>query len=86
MPVKNEEKSQIRLVSIPDGLDPGDDRTDVLKVTESILKNMPGHFKDLIEKSNPSNDDEQISCIIADATFGWALEVAEKMGIKRAAV
>ena len=23
---------------------------------------------------------------IADATFGWALEVAEKMGIKRAAV
>ena len=26
MPVKNEEKSQIRLVSIPDGLDPGDDR------------------------------------------------------------
>uniref|UniRef100_A0A2N9HEB4 Uncharacterized protein n=1 Tax=Fagus sylvatica TaxID=28930 RepID=A0A2N9HEB4_FAGSY len=82
MPVKNEEKSQIRLVSIPDGLDPGDDRTDVLKVTESILKNMPGHFKDLIEKINQSNDDEQISCIIADATFGWALEVAEKMGIK----
>jgi hypothetical protein len=86
MPVKNEEKSQISLVSIPDGLDPGDDRTDVLKVTESILENMPGHFKDLIEKINPSNDDEQISCIIADASFGWALEVAEKMGIKRAAV
>jgi folate-dependent phosphoribosylglycinamide formyltransferase PurN len=47
---------------------------------------MPGHFKDLIEKINQSDDDEQISCIIADATVGWALEVAEKMGIKRAAV
>ena len=57
-------QGRIRLVSIPDGLDPADDRTDVLKVTESILKNMPGHFKDLIEKINQSNDDEQISCTL----------------------
>ena len=42
---------------------------------------------DLIEKINQSNDDDdQISCIIADTTVGWALEVVEKMGIKRAAV
>ena len=30
MVVKSEEKSPIRLVSIPDGLEPGDDRKDVL--------------------------------------------------------
>ena len=36
-----------------------------------------------MEKINQSN---QISCLIADPTVGWALEVAEKMGIKRAAV
>ncbi|KAL4633524.1 hypothetical protein ACB092_04G128900 [Castanea dentata] len=60
-------------------------RNDTLKLAESILKAMPGHFKDLIEKINQSNDDDQISCIIADTTIGSALEVAEKMGIKRAA-
>ena len=85
MPVKNEEKSPIRLVSIPDGLEPGDDRNDLTKLTESVLKFMPAHFKDLIEKINKSDDDDQISCVIADTTVGWALEVAEKMGIKRAA-
>ena len=86
MTVKNEEKSPIRLVSIPDGLEPGDDRNDLTKVIESVLKFMPAHFKDLIEKINKSDDDDQISCVIADATVGWALEVAEKMGIKRAAL
>ncbi|KAL4633506.1 hypothetical protein ACB092_04G127400 [Castanea dentata] len=86
MAVKREEKSPIRLVSIPDGLEPGDDRNDTPKLTESIEKVMPGHLKDLIEKINQSNDDDQISCIIADTMVGWALEVAEKMGIKRAAV
>ena len=85
MPVKNEDKSSIRLVSIPDGLEPGDDRKDSIKLTESVLKFMPAHFRDLIEKINKSDDDDQISCVIADATIGWALEVAEKMGIKRAA-
>ena len=38
MPVKNEEKSPIRLVSIPNGLEPGDDRNDALKLTQSMLK------------------------------------------------
>ena len=86
MVVKSEEKSPIRLVSIPDGLEPGDDRKDVLKLTQSMLKVMPVHLKDLIEKINQSNDEDQISCVIASIGVGWALEVAEKMGIKRAAV
>ncbi|GMY39796.1 UDP-glycosyltransferase 83A1-like [Fagus crenata] len=86
MAVKNEDKSPIRLVSIPDGLEPGDDRKDFIKLKESVDKFMPAHFKDLIEKINKSDDDDQISCVIADATVGWALEVAEKMGIKRAAL
>ena len=83
MAVKSEEKSPLRLVSIPDGLEPRDDQNDTPKLTENIQKVMPGHLKDLIEKINQSN---QISCIIADPTVGWALKVAEKMGIKRAAV
>ena len=85
MPENNEEKSPIRLASIPDGLEPGDDRNAV-QLINSVQKVMPGHLKDLIEKINQSNDDEQISFVIADAFAGWALEVAEKMGIKRAAI
>ena len=81
MPVKNEEKSPIRLVSIPDGLDPGDDRRNSMKLIDRVLNFMPAHFKDLIEKINES---DEIS-VIADITVGWALEVVEKMGIKRAA-
>ena len=52
MVVKSEEKSPIRLVSIPDGLESGDVRKVFLKLTLSMLKVMPVHFKDLIEKIN----------------------------------
>ncbi|XP_065638744.1 UDP-glycosyltransferase 83A1-like [Quercus suber] len=80
MPVK----SLRRLVSLPDGLEPGDDRTDALKLINSFQEVMPGHFKDLVEKSNESYDD-RISCVIAGISVVWAFEVAEKMGIKSAA-
>ena len=84
---KDGKQSRIELVSIPDGLHPGAHRNDDdVKLTESVLTVMPGHFKDLIEKINRTNEDKQITCVIADTTVGWALEVAEKMGIKRAAV
>ncbi|XP_030940419.1 UDP-glycosyltransferase 83A1-like [Quercus lobata] len=76
-------KSPIRLVSFPDGLEPGDDRNDKIKLINSFLEVLPGHFKDLIEKINES-DDEHISCVITDGMVVPALEVAEKMGIKMA--
>ena len=76
-------KSPIRLVSFPDGLEPGDDRNDTIKLFNSFLEVMPGHFKDLIEKINESND-EHISCVITDGMVVPALEVVEKMGIKMA--
>ena len=75
-------KCPIRLVSFPDGLEPGDDRNDKIKLINSFLEVLPGHFKDLIEKINES-DDERISCVITDGMVVPALEVARKMGIKR---
>ena len=85
LPDEDEAQSRIRLASIPDGLGPGEGRKDLLKSTDSMLRVMPGHLKELIEKVNNSNDDEKITCVIADTTVGWALEVAEKMGIKSVA-
>ncbi|KAL7221430.1 hypothetical protein ACSBR1_023396 [Camellia fascicularis] len=37
------------------------------------------------EDENESDMDEKISCVITDESLGWALEVAEKMGIRWAA-
>ncbi|XVE56840.1 hypothetical protein DITRI_Ditri04bG0043000 [Diplodiscus trichospermus] len=81
-----EEQRLISLVSIPDGLEPEDDRQDYFKLTESIARVMPGNLRSLIENINRSDVDGQIDCVIADKAAGWALEVANKMGIKRVMV
>ncbi|CAK9186018.1 unnamed protein product [Ilex paraguariensis] len=44
---------------------------------------MPRKLQELIERINESGDDK-ITCVIADESIGWALEVAAKMGIRRA--
>ncbi|KAF8389722.1 hypothetical protein HHK36_024241 [Tetracentron sinense] len=85
---KCEEKSGsgIHLVSVPDGLEPGDYKKDPLKLMETIPRVMPCHLEDLIRKMQQSVEDhDHITCIIADITVWWALEMAEKLGIKRAA-
>ncbi|KAA8547920.1 hypothetical protein F0562_004349 [Nyssa sinensis] len=58
---------QIHLVSIPDGLEPWEDRNDLGKLSEAIFQVMPGKLEELIEKINGSGSDN-ISCIIADET------------------
>ncbi|XVE56839.1 hypothetical protein DITRI_Ditri04bG0042900 [Diplodiscus trichospermus] len=86
-PKQVKEQSLISLVSIPDGLPlDGDDRNDVFKLAESMRRVMPGHLEDLIVKLNQSNINEQIKCVIAETSVGWALEVAKKMGIGAVAV
>ena len=75
--------SKINLVSIPDGLGPENDRNEIGKLCEAILLTMPEKLEELIININNSNgDDDKISCIVVDAGMGWALEAANKMGIK----
>ncbi|XP_030939569.1 UDP-glycosyltransferase 83A1-like [Quercus lobata] len=76
--------SPIRLVSLPDGLEPEDDQTDALKQINSFEEVKLDHFKHLIEKINESDDDDRIICVIVDVTVAWAFDVAEKMGIQSA--
>ncbi|KAK2634633.1 hypothetical protein Ddye_029425 [Dipteronia dyeriana] len=86
MPEKAWWSQIIRFVSIPDGLEGEDDRKDAAKTRETMLRVMPGHLKNLIDKVNQSNDGGQIKCVLADTTVGWVLEVAKKMGIPGTAV
>ncbi|GAY69519.1 hypothetical protein CUMW_288350, partial [Citrus unshiu] len=49
---KNDLGEQIRLVSIPDGMEPWEDRNDLGKLTEKFLQVMPGKLEELIEEIN----------------------------------
>ncbi|KAF7803068.1 UDP-glycosyltransferase 83A1-like [Senna tora] len=82
---KGEEvRSEIRLTSIPDGLEDGISRNCLEMLTESICQVMPKELEMLIKEINQS-DSVKISCVVADVSMAWALEVAEKMGIQRVA-
>ncbi|KAK9176383.1 hypothetical protein WN944_028400 [Citrus x changshan-huyou] len=82
---KNYLGEQIRLVSIPDGMEPWEERTDPGKLIEKVLQVMPGKLEELIEEIN-GRDDEKIDCFIADGFMGWSMEVAEKMKLRRAVI
>ncbi|KAJ4707334.1 UDP-glycosyltransferase [Melia azedarach] len=81
---KNCVGDQIKLVSIPDGMEPWESRNDLCKLTEANLRVMPGKLEELIENINKQEADK-ISCVIGDGSMGWVMEVAEKMKIQRAA-
>nr|XP_043608257.1 UDP-glycosyltransferase 83A1-like [Erigeron canadensis] len=76
-------KDLMKIVSIPDGLDSWDDRSDLSKLLKSISQTMPGKLEELIE-SIDKEDDSKVTCIIADLTMPWAIRVAKKLGITSA--
>ncbi|XAR51668.1 Trans-zeatin O-beta-D-glucosyltransferase [Bertholletia excelsa] len=76
---------QIHLVSIPDGAETWEDRNVPGKLTEAMCRVMPGKLEELIRKINESDGVDKVIGIIADQSFGWALEVGKKIGIKLAA-
>ncbi|MFS7948030.1 hypothetical protein Hanom_Chr06g00555161 [Helianthus anomalus] len=73
----------MHMVSIPDGMEPCDDRNDLGKLTKAMFQLMPTKLEELINDIN-KNDDEKITCIVADYCMGWVLRVARKMGIRLA--
>ncbi|RDX61741.1 UDP-glycosyltransferase 83A1, partial [Mucuna pruriens] len=75
------DESLLKLVSIPDGLAPDDDRHDFAKLCEVISSTMPAMLEKLIQDIH-LNGDNRISFIIADLCMGWALDVGTKLGIR----
>jgi len=74
----------IHLVSLPDGMKPGEDRNDLGKLTNTMLHVMPLKLEQLINTIEGLGG-RGITCVIADENLGWALEVAEKMRVRRVA-
>ncbi|KAJ1421484.1 UDP-glucuronosyl/UDP-glucosyltransferase [Sesbania bispinosa] len=78
-------ESNIRLVSLPDGVDPEDDRKDQTNVISTTITTMRAKLPKLIEEINAMEDsDNKITCIIVTKNMGWALEVGRELGIKGA--
>ncbi|TKY65107.1 UDP-glycosyltransferase 83A1 [Spatholobus suberectus] len=77
-------ESHIKLVSLPDGVDPEDDRKDQAKVISTTINTMRAKLPKLIEDINALDSDNKISCLIVTKNMGWALEVGQQLGIKGA--
>ncbi|CAL9093656.1 unnamed protein product [Musa textilis] len=73
----------IHMVSIPDGLAPGEARNSFGKLVYGFSRGMPGCLEELITKTNESGG-EKIEWIIADVNMAWTFDVAKKMGIRAA--
>lgn len=74
----------ISLASVPDGLEPWEDRNDLGKLEVSLPDVVPQALEALIEKINTTESDK-ITCVITDYGLAWALSLAEKLGIKKSA-
>ncbi|KAF5763763.1 putative UDP-glucuronosyl/UDP-glucosyltransferase [Helianthus annuus] len=72
----------MQMVSIPDGLEPWEDRNELGKLMESMEKSMPTKLEQLIETIN-KQDDNKVTCLIVDFWLAWALQVVKKMEIGR---
>ncbi|KAH1265393.1 UDP-glycosyltransferase 83A1 [Glycine max] len=81
----DDSSSLLKLVSIPDGLGPDDDRNDQAKLCEAIPSSMPEALEELIEDIiHLKGENNRISFIVADLCMAWALDVGNKFGIKGA--
>ncbi|KAK7394425.1 hypothetical protein VNO78_14953 [Psophocarpus tetragonolobus] len=74
----------INVVTLPDGLEAEDDRSENMKVIESIKTNMPPLLPKLIHDINALDVDNNITCILVTMNMGWAWQVAQTFGIKGA--
>lgn len=72
-------ENKIELVLVADGLSL-EERMKPGKLSEAVLRVLPGKVEELIEKIRG-----EITCVLADQSLGWALEIAERKGINRAA-
>ncbi|KAF3789876.1 hypothetical protein EJ110_NYTH17564 [Nymphaea thermarum] len=81
-PSSDDFAGKVKMVAIPDGWPSGDDRNKFGTFCHVMLKEMAGHLENLILDIN-RRDDWKITCVIADAHMPWALQVAEKLSIRR---
>ncbi|KAJ3702793.1 hypothetical protein LUZ61_006498 [Rhynchospora tenuis] len=71
---------QFHMISIPDGLGPEESRFGP-RLVDAIEYGMPSQLESLIQKINEEGR-EKITFLIADGGMGWAMEIAERLGLR----
>uniref|UniRef100_J3N1R7 Glycosyltransferase n=1 Tax=Oryza brachyantha TaxID=4533 RepID=J3N1R7_ORYBR len=75
----------IRLVAVPDGMGPDEDRNNLVRLTMLMQEHMAPRVEELIRRSGRGGEEEgadgdglgRITCVVADYNVGtWALDVA----------
>eukprot|EP01018_Ginkgo_biloba_P036048 Gb_09277 [translate_table: standard] len=80
------DETNIRLMSIPDGLEPQDSRTsDFPKVFRALENNMAPSLDKLIEEIN-EKEEHKVTCLIVDLWMQFLLDIAKRYDIPRAAL
>uniref|UniRef100_A0A0E0M6L6 Glycosyltransferase n=1 Tax=Oryza punctata TaxID=4537 RepID=A0A0E0M6L6_ORYPU len=91
---------RIRLVAVPDGMGPDEDRNNLVRLTVLMQEHMAPRVEELIRRSGGGGGEEEeeeaaavgdgwgrITCVVTDYNVGtWALDVARRTGVKSAAV
>ncbi|XP_027124292.2 UDP-glycosyltransferase 83A1-like [Coffea arabica] len=81
--ISEQDGKLITFASVPDGLEPDDDRNDPAKLAASIYKVMPGYLEDFVMKTNDSkNGYDKFTGFIVDTPLTSMLKVPKKLGIK----
>ncbi|KAL6637886.1 hypothetical protein ACP70R_025458 [Stipagrostis hirtigluma subsp. patula] len=70
----------IRLVCVPDGMADGEDRRDLRKFLDSVMRCVPGYVEQLIRET------KNVKWLVGDVTIGVCFEAARKLGVRVAAV
>nr|CAB3498137.1 unnamed protein product [Digitaria exilis] len=65
----------IHFISLPDGLGPDGDRTDIIKLGQSLPAAMLGGLEELIRAKN-------IRWVVADVSMSWVLDLAATVGVR----
>ncbi|TVT97468.1 hypothetical protein EJB05_57290, partial [Eragrostis curvula] len=65
----------VHMLSIPDGLDPDDDHTDIGKMVGGLAAAMFGPLEEIIRT-------KKIKWVIADVSMSWALELTNTVGVR----
>ncbi|KAH0462317.1 hypothetical protein IEQ34_009892 [Dendrobium chrysotoxum] len=71
----------IHFVTIPDGLEPEEDRHNFGRLTTSLTTVVPKFFEEFMR-----NNAVKFTCFIADVNMAWALSIAKNMGLRTAVV
>jgi UDP:flavonoid glycosyltransferase YjiC (YdhE family) len=83
-----EDGGRVRFVAVPDGMAPGDDRADLVKLTILMEDHMAPRVEELVLASGEGGGaGGKITCMVIDYNVGaWALDIARRTGIRSAAV